>query len=146
MRNGIFVAISINEDVTVISDSSHPGTQRGEELPAWSGSHQAAATPYGKHWRTRDVKNHRILAPDSWDTDERNDFSEPRLLHLSIHRKVLSSLTWDVWFSLIHKNAFKIQAYLSFLWQILYNLTSSTASSKKFFQSLLICCLLGLKS
>ena len=89
-------------------------------------------------------KNCSILAHDSWDIYTRNDFSEPRLLHLSIHRKVLSSLTWDVWFSLIHKNAFKIQAYLSFLWQILYNLTSSTASSKKFFQSLLICCSLFL--
>ena len=29
--------------------------------------------------------------------------------HLSIHRKVLNFLTWDVWFSLIHKNTFDVQ-------------------------------------
>ena len=65
----------------------------------------------------------RMLAQDSWDACERNDFSEPRLLHLPIHRKVLNSLTWDWiisnqfisklrflnWFSLIHKDTFDIR-------------------------------------
>ena len=36
--------------------------------------HEAAATPYGEHRGTLDVKNHRILAPDSRDAYERNDF------------------------------------------------------------------------
>ena len=27
----------------------------------------------------------------------------------SIHRKVVNSLTWDIWFSLIHKNTFDVQ-------------------------------------
>ena len=30
----------------------------------------------------------------------RNDFSEPRLLHLPVHRRALSSLTQDIWLSL----------------------------------------------
>ena len=50
------------------------------------------------------MRKHRILAPDSWGAHQRNDFSEPRLLHLPIHRKVLSSLTWDVRFSFINSN------------------------------------------
>ena len=39
----------------------------------------------------------------------RKELSEPRLLHLPVHRIVLSSLTRDIWLSLIHKNAFNIQ-------------------------------------
>ena len=50
---------------------------------------------------------HRILALIG--AYQRNDFSEPRLLHLPIQRKVLNSLTWDIWFSLIHKNTFVVQ-------------------------------------
>ena len=30
-------------------------------------------------------------------------------MHLPIHRKALNSLTWDIWFSLIHKNTFDVQ-------------------------------------
>ena len=40
---------------------------------------------------------------------EMSDFRMPRLLHLSIHRKALNSLTCGVWFSLIHKNTFDDQ-------------------------------------
>ena len=40
----------------------------------------------------------KIQAPDSWGAYQRDDFSEPRLLHLPIHRKALNSLTWDIWF------------------------------------------------
>ena len=50
------------------------------------------------------MRKHRKLAPDSWGEDQRNDFSEPRLLHLPIHRKALNSLTWDNWFSFINSN------------------------------------------
>ena len=35
----------------------------------------------------------------SWDMCQRNDISELKLLHLPIHRKALSSLIWDSWFS-----------------------------------------------
>ena len=47
---------------------------------------------------------HRILIPDSWGAYQRNDFSEPRLLRLPIHRKVMNTLTWDIWVSLINSN------------------------------------------
>ena len=56
--------------------------------PAQSGSLQAAATPYGEHRRTQGVINDqcRILTSESWEAYGRNDFSEPRLLHLPMHR------------------------------------------------------------
>ena len=43
----------------------------------------------------------KLLTPESWDAYERNDFSEPKLLHLPIQRKALNSLTWDIWFAFI---------------------------------------------
>ena len=46
---------------------------------------------------------HRKLAPYSQGAYQRNDFSEPRLLHLLMFRKALNSLTWNIWFSLIYK-------------------------------------------
>ena len=39
-------------------------------------------------------------APDSWGAYQRND------LHLPIYRKVLNSLTWNVWFSWSNSNFF----------------------------------------
>ena len=61
LRNAVFPAVSVNRAVTIISDSSPPG-QSGRRISAWSGSHQAVATPYRENWRTHDVNNHRILA------------------------------------------------------------------------------------
>ena len=55
--------------------------------------------PYGFKMR-----KHRILVPDSWGGYQRNDFNEPRLLHLPIFRKVLNSLAWDVQLHLINSN------------------------------------------
>ena len=52
---------------------------------------------------------------DSYDAYESNGFSEPRLLHLPKHRKMLNSLTWDIWFSLIHKNTFDVQTACTLL-------------------------------
>ena len=49
---------------------------------------------------------HRKPAPYSQGAYQRNDFSEPRLLHLLIFRKALNSLTWGIWFSLICKKSF----------------------------------------
>ena len=40
---------------------------------------------------TLSLEELRILASDSWDTYAGSDFSEPRLLHLPIYRKVLNS-------------------------------------------------------
>jgi len=50
------------------------------------------------------MRKHRIRTPDGWGAYQRNDFSDPRLLHLPIHRKALNSLTWHNWFSLINSN------------------------------------------
>ena len=109
MRNGVFPAISVNKDVTIISDCCHPhelvspeGTQEGKNT-----CHLAAIRlqplPTANPEETHAVKT-RILAPDSWGAYQKNCFSEPRLLHLPIHEKMLNSLTWDIWFSLIYNN------------------------------------------
>ena len=47
---------------------------------------------------------HGTLVQGSWGANQRNDFSELQLLHLCRHRKALSSLTWDIWFSLINNH------------------------------------------
>ena len=54
LRNGIFLAISVNKDVTILSFAvlqcelvNPKGTQEGEELPVIF-QLQAAATPYGE--------------------------------------------------------------------------------------------------
>ena len=70
---------------------AHPATIRLQPLPTVS-------TEELRRWK------HRQEASESWDAYERNDSSEPRLLHLPIYRKELKSLTWDVWFSFIIDN------------------------------------------
>ena len=125
---------------------SPKGTQEGEEY-LWSSSHQTAATPYGELQGSLWWKKQRILAPDNWDACERNDFSEPRLLHLLIHTKALNSLTWDVWFSLIN-NKFLMFRPPALCCKLLFNLAThaSTPSLEQFSQGYFRCCLLGLKS
>ena len=51
-------------------------------------------TPRGL-WMPRGfrMEKNKILVWDSQDTNQRNDFSESKLLHLPIHRKALKSLT-----------------------------------------------------
>ena len=117
---------------------SPKGTQEGEEC-LWSNSHQTAATLW---WAigSSGCEKHRILVSDSWDTYERNGFSnEPRLLNLPIHRKALNSLTWDIWFPLIHKNSFNIQTTCLCVEKLLYNPPPPSASSNHFFQGYLRC-------
>ena len=50
---------------------------------------------------TQDVK---LWDTDRWGAYQRNDFSEPRFLHLPIQGKALNSLTWVIWFSFIYDN------------------------------------------
>ena len=94
LRNGAFPAISVNKDVTVISDSAL------QCLKALKEENTCDLAAISWVLRNSDCKKQGILAPDSWDAYGRNDFSEPRILDLPIHRKVLNSLTWDIWFSL----------------------------------------------
>ena len=68
VRSGIFPAISVNKDVTVLKDSSGPvwagepkGTQEGEEYLR-SNSHQITATACGEPQGNSGCENHRILA------------------------------------------------------------------------------------
>ena len=87
-----------NKDATLISNSSPPvwlpepkGTREGEEHP-WSHSRQIATTPCVSTEETQDVKI-RILATESWNANDGNDFIEPRLLNIPIHKKALNSLS-----------------------------------------------------
>ena len=117
---------------------------------------QSSGCSHSLRWAQRKsgCEKHRILAPDSWDAYERNDFSDPRLLHLTIHRKALNSLTWDIWFSLINHNLliarlliFNLSIFnLPFVAMLLliYNLAPPLTSSEQFSQGYLRYCLLGL--
>ena len=53
------------------------------------------------------------LAPDSWDAYERNEFSEPKGVHLPIHR-VINSLTWYL--------TFNVQTACSLCCKLVYSL------------------------
>ena len=66
------------------------------------------------------------LAQDSWGTYERNEFSEPRGLHLPIHR-MLNCLPWYL--------IFDDQTAYSLCCKLVYSLTSPPASLKQFSQS-----------
>ena len=70
----------------------------------------------------------KVLARDSWDAYERNYFSEPKLLHFPIHRKTLNSLTWDIWFSLIHKNTFEVKTTCALLHSVQFSCSAVSDS------------------
>ena len=109
LRNGIFPVVSINNGChshqqlypqLMVSwwalrklrkekNTCHPAALRLQPLPAVSP-------------RSLQMWKHGMLVPESWGAYQMNDFSEPRLLHIPKHRKVLNS--WDMWFSLINKN------------------------------------------
>ena len=101
LKDGAFSAILVNKDVTAIRDCRPPcvspeGTQEGKEyLP--SSSHQTAATYY--HWAQRKLRTWKTqeAAPDSWGHIKGMIPPSPDL-HLPIHRKALSSLTWVICF------------------------------------------------
>ena len=64
---------------------------------------QPVSSRWNRPWRCPEgpgVGNTMILALDSWDEHQRNDFHEPRLLNLSIERKALNCSTRDVRFVL----------------------------------------------
>ena len=67
----------------------------------------------------------------------------PDSLIFLIYRKPPDSLTWDIWFSLIHKNTFDAQTSCP-LMQTSIQPDSSPHSSEQFSQGYLRCCLLGL--
>ena len=76
---------------------------------------------------------YRLLAPDSWGTHQ--NFWKPRLLHLPIHRKVVNSLTWDIWFSFIY-NKFLILRLPALCCKITIDPVSSPFLLEKFLRAL----------
>ena len=119
-----------------------------EHLP--SSSHQrppAVRHPSdGSHspqWAPRKLRmwKHKILAPESWDRDQRNDFSEPGRLHLPKHRKALNSLPGDIWFSLTYS---PLLTFSDFVAKLLYDWPPPPVSSGQFSQGHWRCCRQGL--
>ena len=98
---------------------SSKGTQEGEEF-CYLTAIRLQPLPMVSPRDFRMWKQRRTMAPESWDAQERNDFSESRLLRLPIHRNALNSLTWDIWFSLTI--IFWCSNYLPFVAQLLFNL------------------------
>ena len=93
VRNEMFPGISVNK--TCNSHQQLPPPQKVRCEP-WGNSgrkeylsskrHQAAATPYSESQGSSGGKKYRLLTSDSWGACQKNDFSESKLLHLSIHR------------------------------------------------------------
>ena len=87
-------------------------TQDGNKRAAHCQAHLAVShCSHPSQCTLRKLKmiKHRILAPGSWGAYQRNDFSVARLMHLSIHRKALNSLTWEIWFNFINSNLLMFQ-------------------------------------
>ena len=85
---------------------------------AWVKGMQEAAIWHSFRWTRK-----QDLAPDSWDAYERNEFSEPRGLHLSIQRR-LNSLTWYL--------IFDVQTACSLCCKFVYSLSPLPASLEQF--------------
>ena len=66
-------------------------------------------------WGEFRMEKNRILTLESWDAYQRNNFNEPRLLHLPIYRKALKSLTWHAWFFVISTNLLSFDYIVAFL-------------------------------
>ena len=90
-------------------------------LSCWGGGMQEAAICYFSKWTRK-----QYLAADNWGAYERNEFSEPRGLHLSIQR-MLNSLTWQL--------ISDVQTAFSLCCKLVYSLTSPPASLEQFSQS-----------
>ena len=126
---GIFQARAL--EWVAIASSTHPSYCEGKILPAMvvnrgCCNHEATTlqllqlrmeTGYPPSssqllqpaLRRPGMRKHMIQTPDGWGAYQRNDFSDPRPLHLPIHRKALNSLTWHNWFSLINSNHLMFQ-------------------------------------
>ena len=121
-------------------DTCRPAAIRRQRPPAIWRPSDGSHSPW---WAPRNFRmwKHRILAPESWDIDQRNDFSEPGLLHLPKHRKALNSLPWGIWFSLTYSS---LLTFSDFVTKLLYNWSPTPVSSEQFSQGHWRCCLQGL--
>ena len=76
----------------------HPPSTQGD---CWKAGGMQEAT----------VSKETGLAPDSWGAYERNEFSEPKGLHLPMHR-MLNSLTWYLIFDVQTACPLLVQTYI----------------------------------
>ena len=131
---------------TLMVKVSPSGTQEGNKEYPPSNSQVLQPSTSRPRWcslRKLKTRKHRILAPDSQGAYQRNNFNEPRPLHLPIHREVLNSLTWDIWFSVINSN-FLFQLPALCCKTTVYPSSLSAAAWEQFSQGYLRCCLPGL--
>ena len=106
-------AILINKKCDTISNFWPPNVDGSS--PNWN-PENAATLPWWllKSWgnaRSKVNKETRLI-PDSWGAYERNEYSEPRGLHLPIHR-LLNSLTWYLVFDV--QTPFVANLYIAWL-------------------------------
>ena len=102
---------------TVIQQTLPPPTMITEELGG------CKKQPSAIHLK---VDRERGLAPESWGACERDEFSEPRGLHLPVHR-MLNSLTWYL--------IFDVQTACSLCCKLVCILTSPPTSLEQFSQN-----------
>ena len=101
------------KDAAVIKPSSHSSSRRRDlralgmetnRLPACWQALSHCCSPTSVHPEgTRDERT-QDTGPRELRCRSKDGFSKPRLLHLSLGRKALNSLTWDIQFSLINSN------------------------------------------
>ena len=83
------------------------GTQEGKKEYPPSNSQLLQPSTSPPRWcslRKLRIRKHRTVVPDNRGTYQRNDFSEPRLLQLPIHRKALNSSLCNICLSLTKNN------------------------------------------
>ena len=89
-------AISVNKGCCSHQAITPDGEPWGDSGWKQDACHQAVNHSRHPQWctpRGRRMRKHRIRSPESWDAYQMNDFNEPKLLHLFIHRKALNTLT-----------------------------------------------------
>lgn len=119
LRNWYFLPYPVNKDVTVISSTAtmssellgEPWGNLGRKIAIWLPSDCS----HSPQWALRKLRRwkHRILAPESWGTYQRNNFSGPDSSSHTL--KMLNSLTWDIWSSSSFTIIFWCSDYLPFV-------------------------------
>ena len=139
------------KDVAIISNCSPPiwarepwGNSGRKRMPC--SSYQPAAAPYIEQSpRKLRMWKYSTLAPDSCNASK-EDVSGPRLLHLPMCRKMLNSLTWGIWFSVISNTEFWHSDNVSFVATFCITWVPLSGPPELFHQGYMRCCPLGLKS
>ena len=149
--NGISAAISINKKSH--SHQRFRASKCGGGLPKWNTTcgiqQMLPPSPHGDCWGAggrRGMQKQPFatpgrlfptrkqgLAPDSWGAYERNEFGEPRGLHLPLQRRMLNSLTWYLIF-LTSQQSLMFRLPAPFVANLYIALTPLPASLEQFSQ------------